>query len=165
MSDGTTLLDLSNEPATLTVNGATYTIRRMTIGDDVAIQAQIRNARMKAYLDLMNTTPLDDVVVSDGLAKIANQAISKHDILSDVLGEAGMIQRGVTLDGKAVSTLPSFDRRLITHMLLWMSQFPPKEGADTGPFPDGSTVILSTPTVSGASPGTTNCPTSPNTTE
>ncbi len=154
MNEGATLLDLSNEPATLTVNGATYTIRRMTIGDDVKIQGQIRKARMQAYLDLMQTTPLDDAVVSDGLAKIANQPISKHDILSDVLGEVGMLQLGVTLDGKAITTLPAMDRRLITHMLLWMSQVPPKEGADTGPFPDGSTVMLSTPRASAGKPGT-----------
>jgi hypothetical protein len=165
MPEGAALLDLSNEPATLTVNGATYTIRRMTIGDDVAIQQQIRNARMKAYLDLLNTTQLDDAVVSDGLARIANQPISKHDILSDVLGEVGMLQRGVTHDGKAVTTLPPLDRRLISHMLLWMSQVPPKEGADTGPFPDGSTVILYTRTGSSESPGTTSCPISPNITE
>lgn len=164
MSDGATLLDLSNEPATLTVNGATYTIRRMTLGDDPIIEQRMRRARMQDYLDLLNTTPLDDVVLSDGLAKIANHNISKHDILADAQGEAEMIKLGVTLDGKAVTTLPAFDRRVVTHMLLWMSQFPPKEGAATGPFPDGSTVILSTPTGSGAIPGTTNCPTSPNTT-
>ncbi len=153
MNEGATLLDLSNEPATLTVNGATYTIKRLTLGDTEAAAQSLRKGRMKDYLDLLNVTPLSDELVADGLARIANAKITRFDLFSDAQGEVAMIRRAVMLDGKAVTDVPSLDRRLITHMLLWMTHTPSAEGADTGPFPDGSTVTLSTPIVTSENPG------------
>ncbi len=79
MNEGATLLDLSNAPATLTVNGETYTIARLTLGDTEAAAQSLRKGRMKDYLELLNVTPLSDELVADGLARIANNKITRFD--------------------------------------------------------------------------------------
>jgi hypothetical protein len=163
MSGG--LLDLSNEPATLTIGETTYTIGRLTLADEQKIQKKMRDTRLQAVVDLFNVTPLSDEALSLSIAGVANHNIGKTDILADTIGEQGMIAAAVTVDGKPVTSLPSIDRRVLTHMLLWMSNYPPKKDAECGPFPDGSRVLLNTPTGTKVNSGTEKCPPSaPNST-
>ena len=143
------LVDISSDPATITIDGQEYTLRRMQLGDYAAAQAYIRRRRMEAGLEV--TKGMSEDIRARLLGEVLCRPMSLLDIWSEFEGECIMLHRGVLKDGKQIplehvlTKMPPIERRFLVKVLLWVCGLPPVEEADDSPFGQKSTSIPSDP--------------------
>jgi hypothetical protein len=155
------LVDVSTEPATLTLGETTYTLRRLRQRDYAKAQQHMRDQALNAALAKLRTTPLDDRVVAGVIADICNKPISQHELWQSVDGETYMLFRGLQPENgtpgptfEQVLDLPPVDRLVLTRTLLWICGIAQPEGATADP----SIATSGTPAV--PSDGMKPCPSS-----
>lgn len=119
---GTALVDVSSEPATLTIDDKTYTLRRLTHGDYAAAQQWIRDRKIEAVL--RTTKGLSEEMRARTIAFVVTSTMSIMDIWNEFEGECFMLHRGLVEDGKPIPLqflLDKMDpghRRTLTTVLL-----------------------------------------------
>ncbi len=128
-SEGTTLLDISSEGATLTIpddkgGSRTYDLRVLKIGDNAKAKAFLRSSRINAYLEETRKVLLSDAERSATMAEIVCRPIPLTAIWGDSEGEAYLLWLAIRHNDPPITwewvlnEMPPFDRQVLNDVLF-----------------------------------------------
>lgn len=75
------LAAMSNEPQEMTVNGRTYKVGPLEMGDYAKVEAAIRTERREELLESMRFKMMDAEIIAGALAAVQNAPITLRDML------------------------------------------------------------------------------------
>lgn len=132
MNNGSTILDISNEPAQIHLNGTSYKLRVLGPGDFAKAAAHLRNRRINEFLSSTRLIPLTDQTRASALADITCKPIPLSDLLGDYESEIYLLalslddNPGVTYE--TLCKMPAIDREVLTDIMFHICKLSPATG-------------------------------------
>lgn len=134
--------DLSDVARPLTVDGTTYMLAPLQVGDIAARQAIIKSMRKSAMLDTLRRTPLAEGIVSGALSNVEVSSVTVMDVFDDMESRIALTSLAVKRGGGDMPDLMQLKPGTFTRLwqgVIWISGLAVTEGDDaaTDPF-DGT---------------------------
>lgn len=143
-TEAESLVDISTEPATITIDGVDFTLKRLRLGDYAAAQEFIRDRKIDAIL--RKTGALSEDLRAKAIAEVLCRPMSLLDIWNEFEGECMMLHRGLLRGGKLVpmtyimEEMEPAHRKILTDVLLYISGLnDPLDGRAEAPVENTST--------------------------
>jgi hypothetical protein len=91
MTDVVSLLDISDNGVTLTIDGREFTLKPLSMGDICKAQAHVRNDRLQRFLSQTRVVPLPDDVRAKAIAEITCQTITFVEMVTSYDGQLRLL--------------------------------------------------------------------------
>lgn len=125
--EGTSLFEISDAGATLTLGEHTYVLRKPQLADFAQVQAHIRDRRLQAYMNATRVVPLDPDVKARAMGEITCKPISMVDMWEDFESKAELLWLAIRENDPKKLTLtwvtkqmPSIDRDMLAELMFYL---------------------------------------------
>lgn len=163
MSDeASSLLDMSSEPVTLTVDGKTYEVSQLTVGDHAKAEAHLRNKRFQTLMDNTRGVPMTDESRGIAMARTLSEPILMDDLLLSLEGRAYMLWLSLSKTSKAVTLdfvknqIPAVTLKTLTTLMDYINRLSKPDDAGPSAVPFHPPTSEATTPSSSATTGPTN---------
>lgn len=151
------LVDMSAEPITIQLNGKTYNLPPLTMGDRAGVERFIIGVRFAEFLEQTRGVPLPDEVRALAMANIMGGTVTQKEVLESDRGRLRILylslkRGGATLTWEQVQNdIPPVDVLTLTELMYHIALLSRKED-DADPLAAGSTSTDTSPKKTGEVP-------------
>lgn len=143
------LVDMSSEPITIQLNGTTYTLPPLTMGDRAGVERFIIGVRFDEFLKKTRMVPLPDEVRAQAMANIMGGTVTQKEVLESDRGRLRMLYLSLKRGGASLTweqvqhQIPPVDVLTLTELMYHIALLSQKEdGADPLAAVSTSTVTI-----------------------
>lgn len=142
------LAAMSNEPQEMTVDGRTYKVGPLQMGDYAKVEAQIRSERREELLESMRFKMMDSEIIAGALAAVQNAPITLRDMLGCQSARSRLLlaclsRSDPSINGEHINKLSPGAARDLTDFMYEVSGLLPKgttKEADADPTSTTSSI-------------------------